>query len=418
MTHPARWSRRQFAQLLGSAGLSTMLGRPARAAEARNRRFVFVFNDGGWDTGHVFTPWWTVNGADNDPAAAPGTAGGISFVDHPSRPQVRMFFEQWGHRTCILNGVEVRSVTHERCRKLVLTGQGALGDDWATLLASHAPQELPLAHVLIDGPAFSQQYTPNVVRIGDENQLPELLSGQALLRSEVPLRPMSTESTALVDAFVHTRAQALVHPLGDAYAQSLERIARLQERTDVDLGVTHGGCERDITADCGLAFTLFSENLSRTAMLRYKGWCAEGWDTHRDIRPQSRNFDDLFGYLHRACMDLSTRQTADGRRLDEDVVFVVFSEMGRAPRLNEWGGRDHWTYTSVMLVGAGIRGGQVLGALDADGRGQPIDLATGEVTASGTPLLPEHLGATLLALGDVDPTPHLGDVSPISAVLA
>jgi uncharacterized protein (DUF1501 family) len=41
------------------------------------------------------------------------------------------------------------------------------------------------------------------------------------------------------------------------------------------------------------------------------------------------------------------------------------SEMGRTPKVNGNGGRDHWTHCySVMLAGAGIRGGTVYGASD------------------------------------------------------
>jgi hypothetical protein len=51
--------------------------------------------------------------------------------------------------------------------------------------------------------------------------------------------------------------------------------------------------------------------------------------------------------------------------LDETLV-VVMSEMGRTPRVVAQGGRDHWTYCySVLLAGAGIKGGTVCGASDA-----------------------------------------------------
>jgi uncharacterized protein (DUF1501 family) len=40
--------------------------------------------------------------------------------------------------------------------------------------------------------------------------------------------------------------------------------------------------------------------------------------------------------------------------------------MGRTPRINPNGGRDHWTFCySVLLAGAGIRGGSVYGASDS-----------------------------------------------------
>jgi uncharacterized protein (DUF1501 family) len=42
------------------------------------------------------------------------------------------------------------------------------------------------------------------------------------------------------------------------------------------------------------------------------------------------------------------------------------SEMGRTPQVNGNGGRDHWTFCySVMLAGAGIRGGSAYGASDS-----------------------------------------------------
>jgi uncharacterized protein (DUF1501 family) len=40
-------------------------------------------------------------------------------------------------------------------------------------------------------------------------------------------------------------------------------------------------------------------------------------------------------------------------------------EMGRTPKVNAKGGRDHWTYCySVLLAGAGIKGGVIYGASD------------------------------------------------------
>jgi uncharacterized protein (DUF1501 family) len=42
------------------------------------------------------------------------------------------------------------------------------------------------------------------------------------------------------------------------------------------------------------------------------------------------------------------------------------TEMGRTPKINGNAGRDHWTYCySVVFAGAGIRGGTVYGASDA-----------------------------------------------------
>jgi uncharacterized protein (DUF1501 family) len=69
--------------------------------------------------------------------------------------------------------------------------------------------------------------------------------------------------------------------------------------------------------------------------------------------------------------------------LDETLV-VVMSEMGRTPLVNPAGGRDHWTFCySVLFAGAGIRGGTVCGASDAQAayvKDRPV--STAEVCAT------------------------------------
>ncbi len=74
----------------------------------------------------------------------------------------------------------------------------------------------------------------------------------------------------------------------------------------------------------------------------------------------------------------------DRGRLDSTLV-VAAGEFGRTPRLNAAGGRDHWPGVwSVALAGGGVRGGQVIGASDADA-GAPAD----------RPVTPQDLLATI-----------------------
>src|SRR5262249_13209399 len=54
------------------------------------------------------------------------------------------------------------------------------------------------------------------------------------------------------------------------------------------------------------------------------------------------------------------------RGLLDDTLVVWMGEFGRTPRLNRNGGRDHWGFCqSVLMAGAGVRGGQVYGSSDA-----------------------------------------------------
>jgi hypothetical protein len=86
------------------------------------------------------------------------------------------------------------------------------------------------------------------------------------------------------------------------------------------------------------------------------------WDTHERNFPILRenhlpNLDQTYSAL---LADLEQRGL-----LDETLV-VLMGEMGRTPTINKAGGRDHWTYCySVLLAGAGLRGGSVCGASDA-----------------------------------------------------
>ncbi len=417
-------NRRTFLQW-GSAGLvapSTSLALPPATDE---RCFLFVYCSGGWDTTRVFTPLFDSPIASMEPEAVASTVGGIDFVDHPERPGVRWFFENWADQTAILNGFEVQSLTHERCQQLVLTGRSDTGaDDWPSILGAHSKRNLVLPHVILDGYAFTQQHTGQVVRVGDKGQLADLLDGSALTDADQSVALPSSAAEALEESFLkarlkHTRTHASPGRAQDFMRDYLQATQQHQSLLDyrLDFEIPLEGCERDVAADCAKAFDLFELGTTRCAMVRYNGWCNEGWDTHQNLELQSVNFQDLFGYLDMGMQDLPSRTMADGSQLKDRVTIMVFSEMGRALELNSWEGKDHWTTTSAMFIGAGIQGGQVVGAFDDLGVGAPIDLKTGEISSAGTMLMPGHVGATLLALGDVDPGPYIGRTDPILGLL-
>ncbi len=119
---------------------------------------------------------------------------------------------------------------------------------------------------------------------------------------------------------------------------------------------------------------------------------AEGsplWDTHQNNAGRVREvlcpqFDRTFATL---IGDLQARGL-----LDETLV-VVMGEFGRSPKINAAGGRDHWgSCFSVVLAGAGVGGGQIIGASDR----------LGAVPAS-RPVRPPDLAATIFHLLGIPP---------------
>jgi hypothetical protein len=140
--------------------------------------------------------------------------------------------------------------------------------------------------------------------------------------------------------------------LRESYGQDINGMSLLMARRMVEAGVP-------------FVTVFWKEDESTAKQCKSAG----GWDTHGD------NFNCLRQYLlpkfDRAFSafleDLSSRGL-----LDETLVLVT-SEMGRMPKVGDrrsggtvGAGRDHWTACmSVLMAGAGIQGGQVVGETDA-----------------------------------------------------
>jgi uncharacterized protein (DUF1501 family) len=79
--------------------------------------------------------------------------------------------------------------------------------------------------------------------------------------------------------------------------------------------------------------------------------------------------------------------------LIDDTLVVAVGEFGRSPYMNENSGRDHWTKAwSAIFAGAGIAGGQTVGATDECGA-TPID----------RPATPSEVVSTIYRCMGLDP---------------
>lgn len=382
---------------MASLLLPGLWGATAQAASAQERCFLFLYAEGGWDPAVTLTPMFDVPGAwVEEGSRITYGAGDVPYVDHGSRPAMAEFFRRHGAELALLHGMEIPSISHESCLRLLLTGQArALDPDWPTQIAG-SPQERPMPHLVIDGPAFAGNLSERVVRLGSEGQLPLLLEDR--FSDDVDNAKVDPEIQALIDASVAQRSAARAESPdylathAQAHLDSVLGLQGLQSQAQgLSLGQGRPGCTRDYETDFETLFTCFEAGLSRCGMIRHKGWCDQGWDTHQLHERQGINWEDLGDVL----LDLMAVRDRFPS-VKERLVVVVASEMGRHPRLNNWGGKDHWTWTSAMLFGDGVRPG-VVGGLDELGQGRSVDLATG---GSGSVRLgPQHLGDTLLSLG-------------------
>jgi uncharacterized protein (DUF1501 family) len=89
------------------------------------------------------------------------------------------------------------------------------------------------------------------------------------------------------------------------------------------------------------------------------------WDMHSDVNnaPVAEGMRYMGVPLDYAVS--AFLEDVEARGLSDRILLVVCGEMGRTPRLNRNGGRDHWgNLAPLLLAGGGLRVGQVIGRSD------------------------------------------------------
>jgi hypothetical protein len=111
------------------------------------------------------------------------------------------------------------------------------------------------------------------------------------------------------------------------------------------------------------------------------------WDHHDGIVP---GINKLAPALDRAVSAFAEDVRARG--LEKKILLLVTGEFGRSPRLSGGPGRDHWApLNCAVLLGGGLRMGQVVGESDATG-----------ANPRSRPLTPQDLMATLFHVLGID----------------
>jgi hypothetical protein len=139
---------------------------------------------------------------------------------------------------------------------------------------------------------------------------------------------------------------------------------------------------------CLLARRLIEAGVSFVT-LNDRGMGLLGWDTHQQNFPTIKNTlaPPIDKGVSALLADLAERGLLDS------TLVVMMGEFGRTPHINPNAGRDHHgRANSVLLAGAGIPGGLVLGKTDARGD-QPTE----------HPVTPADLAATLYTRLGIDP---------------
>ncbi|MCA9058355.1 MAG: DUF1501 domain-containing protein, partial [Planctomycetaceae bacterium] len=91
------------------------------------------------------------------------------------------------------------------------------------------------------------------------------------------------------------------------------------------------------------------------------------WDMHADVN--NATMTEGMNYMGRP-LDHALSAFLDDieqRGLQDKVMLVCCGEMGRTPRINAKGGRDHWGgLAPLLMAGGGVRRGAVIGQSTSD----------------------------------------------------
>jgi hypothetical protein len=392
----------------------------ARAAVGE-RKFIFFFASGAWDTTTVFDPHYNTDFIDMDPDTQQRTVANLNYTGAQDRPNIERFFRRWGRKTSIVNGLDAHSVGHDSGRRMTMTGTSASSySDWPTTLAAKGKGEYPLPHLVFSGPNYPGTSGSAVVRAGGGTLL-SLIDSSIHGSSDNPTPTFDPPSDSMIDSFVHRRMAkfAAERELSGgegsrrsaAYLNNLNRSMEIEGR-QFEAGL--GDLGNSMVDQAIKASEMMRLGLTRTAMIGIPG----GWDCHGGVQVNAPQFENFFMAMDMLMDHLATTPGLSTPWLIDEVTVVALSEFGRTPRLNGGGGKDHWPFTSAMIAGSGIRGGWSLGATDSALIGKNVDFTSGLDDNNGTMLGTENLGTALLKLGGLDPEKILPGIQPFEAILA
>jgi hypothetical protein len=417
-------SRRAFlggaAALAGTAGLWY----PKKAfAAPPERKFLFFYASGGWDTTTILDPHYGPDGAspvpnvDMDVDSFLGKAGNMHYTSGPDRLEVDDYFRNWHNYSAIINGIDAHSVGHDSGMQMMMTGTSASSySDWPTILASHGQLEYPLPHIVFSGPSFPGTNGSAVVRAGGGTLL-SLIDGSINGMSDAASPTMMPPADDMVDQFVYNRVvdfakqqRGLARSRADGLVANIERGMELEGRK-FEAGLDDLG--NTLLDSMVKASEMFRLGLSRCAMIGIPG----GYDTHAGNNMQAPQQVAFYAALNELFEHMANTPGHTANRLLDEVVVVALSEFGRTPKLNGGMGKDHWPYNSMFVAGAGVNGNNNFGKTDDSLIAMPIDLKTGKESPGGVMLGCEHVGLGLLRLGGLDPSRFLPGVDTLSALV-
>jgi hypothetical protein len=218
----------------------------------------------------------------------------------------------------------------------------------------------------------------------------ERLSDRLRLRKQLDSLKRSIDQTGVMDAMDSFEQQAVDLVLSnskDAFDISKEN-PHLKERYGPGLGEQLLGARRLCEAGCG--FVMLNYGWAQTPSKTPFAWDMHLGPSQKNAPPMKRQLEAIFPMFDHAIGTFL--EDVSERGLSDKILLVITGDFGRTPKMNQYGGRDHWPgLCTLALAGGGLRSGQVVGTSSAKAE-YPIS----------SPYEPKDLMATIFHVLGID----------------
>lgn len=328
--------------------------------------FLVIECSGGWDQTLVFDDKLSVSTVSTDGSASSETgAGTLTYVHNASRPAVKNFFDSQGVYSTIVNGILCHSVDHDVALEQTTTTLSVTTEEitnYLTFYSTLVGAGTGFPALSVDLPVTPGTLDRNTYRVtldDLENRLPQYRSSF----SESTKAALRSYLNATYTNFTSGRL------IGNSSGLKLNAFASKGLKEDAAPSVF--GSLFDATETTSLrkrakfALNLFANNYAMTAHVLDEDKLS--WDDHSNtISAGGARFNRLFEDLS----DIVAH--AESLGIDQRLVIVVKSEMGRHPRIVS-GLKNHWPFTSCLIWNKNMAGGKTVGQTDDYLRGLKLD---------------------------------------------
>lgn len=397
-----------------------------------NPLFIFIQASGGWDVTSLCDPkGYLANEIDANSRVSSSSmnmsyankdiitmSNGISYppitvATHGSSHGVvydyATFFNKFKDKLLVINGIDTQTNGHSSGSRYMMSGK--LSEGYPAISALIAGVNLPaspLGFITSGGYDFTDNFVPST-RISNASTLTELSNSNKI-----------SSDVTKTDTFMHKSVFSRIEKMR---VERMDRIISKQKLDSIknlmtEFKISHGGSndlikfdtalkQLDTNLDSKTNNSVFAQG--RMAMAGYKsGLTASvniskgGFDTHSDNdRRQLSNLSKILEGI-----DLLD-QEANNLGIANKVVYIIGSEFGRTPSYNGNLGKDHWSVSSMMFIGAGINKTGVIGSTTHTHKVNPVNPTTLKDDANGIKITYAHINKALRKLAKIDSNAHI-----------